>query len=287
MMKHVIKGMLAIGLVILFASPVYAVKPGQSVNPNGFPSGEHFNLNIIAKNPDFSCPSPAFDAYGNPIYGNVVFIPEYPVYGVKILMESGSKGPKSAPAVTELQVTDPCTGFSQDDSATLRLPKNENGYAVYARALAKPTEDSDNPGMIEICDPELVMVEDEFGNDLIYLGLVTSSGFQTTYSVFTRTPGKQTAVDISDLFSWTGSVCYLNPPDTESTPNYCCVDNDSDGVYDECTPVTDPAVPCAGTPVYCVSYTDAWVFNIAGFVNYLWNIDNSGIKLLQVRFYPQ
>ena len=28
------------------------------------------------------------------------------------------------------------------------------------------------------------------------------------------------------------------------------------------------------------------LFNIADFVEYLWDIDNSGVKLLQVRFYP-
>ena len=286
MMRHLMKGMLAIGLVMLFTSSVYATKPGQTVNPNGFPSGEHFNLNIVAKNYDFSCPSLAYDEYGNPVYGNTVFIPEHPVFGVKILMESGSKGPKSAPTLTELQVTDPCAGFSPNDSATLRLPKNENGYAVYARVLGKPTEDPDNPRMIEIFDPELVIVEDEYGNDLLYLGLVTSSGFQTSYSAFTRTTGKSIAVDISGLFKWTGSICYLNPLDGVSIPNYCCVDNNSDGIYDVCTPVTDPAL-CAGTLVYCQSYTDTWVFNIADFVTYLWNIENNGVKLLQIRFYPQ
>lgn len=286
-MKHLIKGMLIVGFVLLI-SPVYATKPGELVNPNGFPSGEHFNLNIIAKGYDFSCPTIEYDEYGDPIYGNVIFIPEYPEYEVQILMESGKKGPKSAPTITELQVTDSCTGFDQNDSATLRLPKNDNGYAVYARALAKPSKDLDDPRTIEIFDPELVMVADENGNDLLYLGLVTDNGFQTTYAEFTRNPGKSKAVDISGLFKWTGTVCYFEPLDELSDPDYCCVDSNLNGIYDEgeCAPY-DPLLPCEGTFVYCESYTNTWVFNIADFVDYLWNIDNNGVKLLQVRFYPQ
>lgn len=283
-MRLLAKGFTAIVLVVLFIAPAYATKPGETVNPNGFPSGAHFNLNIIAKGNSFSCPPLQYDEYGSPVYGNVIFIPEYPVYGVKILMESGMKGPKSAPTLTELQVTDTCTGFGPNDSATLRLPKNENGYAVYARVLAKPTDDPE----IKIFDPELVMVMDEYGNDLLYLGLVTSSGFQTSSMPFTRTTGKSIAVDISGLFKWTGTVCYPDPYDTVSTPNYCCEDFNNDGIYDACAPVTDPAL-CTAIPVYadCVDYTNAWVFNIADYVDYLWNIENSGVKLLQVRFYPQ
>ena len=52
----------AIGLTCILASalagPAWAVKPGQAVNPNGFPSGEHFNLNIHGKKLDFNCPEP-------------------------------------------------------------------------------------------------------------------------------------------------------------------------------------------------------------------------------------
>jgi hypothetical protein len=40
------------------------------------------------------------------------------------------------------------------------------------------------------------------------------------------------------------------------------------------------------TTVYCNEYVDEWVFNIGDFVEYLWNLDNNGVKLLQVRFYP-
>jgi hypothetical protein len=32
----------------------YATQPGQDINPNGFPSGPHFNLNVHGKNSNFS-----------------------------------------------------------------------------------------------------------------------------------------------------------------------------------------------------------------------------------------
>ncbi len=38
---------------------------------------------------------------------------------------------------------------------------------------------------------------------------------------------------------------------------------------------------------YCVDYTDEWVFNIDEFVEYFWDVDNNGVKLAQVRFYPK
>ena len=200
-------------------------------------------------------------------------------------MESGRKGPKSASDIMGLRVTDTCTGFTPDDPAILLLPKNENGYRVYARVLGKPSEDEDSLRVIEIYDPELTLVQDEFGNDLMYLGLVTERGFLTTSASFVRTSGKSQSVDITGLFLWSGSICYLYPPDEFSLPDSCCLDQNGDGIYDQCSPLTEDTV-CEGTPVYCTEYLNEWVFNIGDFVEYFWNIDNNGTKLLQIRFYP-
>jgi hypothetical protein len=289
--------------IMFMTGSAFATKPGAVVNPNGFPSGEHFNLNIIGKKADFVCPDQQYllDADGNqvldgsgnpiPVYGNVIFVPQYSeqAYDIKVLMESGKKGPKSAPAATELEVTDCCTGFSPNDPAKLRLPKNDAGYTVYARVLAKPTDDPN----IEIYDPGLALVEDESGNDLLYLGLVTETGFQTESVSFTRTKGKSKAVDITGLFLWSGSVYYLTEPtEGEYVPTlFCAKDNDGDGVYDEYY-MKDPEAPCdlangfTEVTLYGISYEDTWVFNIADFVEYFWKIDNNGVKLIQIRFYP-
>jgi len=60
--------------------------------------------------------------------------------------------------------------------------------------------------------PELVAAEDENGNDLVYLGLLTETGFQTPTETFTRNKGKSKAIHITGLFNWTGTVCYIEIP---------------------------------------------------------------------------
>jgi len=284
MRKTVSLSFLIIAAITFLAGQTSATKPGQEVNPNGFPSGEHYNLNIIGKKAGFTCQEQEYDENGNPIYGNVVFVPENGE-GIGIYMQSG-KG-KKAEAITELQVIDPCAGFD-GDGATIQLPKNEAGYRVYARALAKPT---DNPDITLV--PSLVAVEDENGNDLIYLGLVTDGGFQALDETIYRAKGKSKAIDISALFKWTGQVCYFSPTDVnqDSTKYICCEDTDLDGVFDSCVEPTlaDGTLTCFGgelVSVYCEAYENEWVFNIGDFVTYLWSADNNGVKLLQVRFYP-
>lgn len=43
-----------------------------------------------------------------------------------------------------------------------------------------------------------------------------------------------------------------------------------------------------GTTVdpYTICYTNEWVFDILGFLNYWWDITNNGLKRLEIRFYP-
>lgn len=286
MKKQVVIVSTVASLVLWLAGSCWATAPGQEVNPNGFPSGEHFNLNIIGKKEGFVPPVQEYDEFGDPIYGNVVFVPQ-DGQGIELYMQSG-KGRKIA-GVTELQVIDNAAGFD-GDGAVLQLPNNSAGYRVYARALATPT---DNPWMT--ISPSLVAVEDDAGNDLLYLGLVTDNGFESADGVtLTRTKGKSTAVNITGLFEWTGDVCYFTQPDGTSTQTQkCCLDGDLDGIYDVCEEpvVVDGIVSCSSIEfdlldLFCVSYADEWVFNIGDFVEYLWSMDNNGSKLIQIRFYP-
>jgi len=285
-MGKLLKEILLTGvMVLLITGYANGTQPGKSVNPNGFPSGDHFNLNIIAKSSDFTCPGFASDEYGYPVYGNVVYIPEYPEYDVRIIMESGKKGPKSAPDTIGLQVTDTCTGFAPNDPASLRFPKNDKGYRVYARVLGMPSGD-DGLRTIEIFDPQFQMVKDESGTDLLSLGLVTENGFLSTSASFVQTTGRPRAVDITGLFQWSGSVCRPASPDESGQPDSCCTDADGDGIFDRCSPVTGDG-PCEGAPVYCTEYMNEWIFNVGDFVDYFWNLDRNGAKMLQIRFYPQ
>lgn len=255
------------------------------INPNGFPSGDHFNLNIHGKKDGYACAEQEYDIYGEPIYGNSIFVPEYGQGS--IFVESG-KG-KRAATVTELQVTDPCA--FDGDGATLQLPPNSNGYRVYARVLAKPT-DEPYLGL----ESSLYMVQDEDGNDLLYLGLVTDDGFETPTISVTRKKGKSKAVDISGMFQWSGTVCYFEEPADgyESSNTVCCSDADADGVLDACSPAVVDATTgletCAeGTTeltTYCKSFSSEWIFNAADYITMLMESNNNGVKLLQIRFYP-
>lgn len=76
----------------------------------------------------------------------------------------------------------------------------------------------------------------------------------------------------------------------------CCIPVDvdenglyDDGVYESCSFINEGDICPEGTELvtaYCITYDNEWVFNIDEFLEYLWNIENSGVKLLQVRFYP-
>jgi hypothetical protein len=123
------------------------------------------------------------------------------------------------------------------------------------------------------------------------MGTLTGSGFSTPTQTFTRKNGKSKAVEISGLFKWTGSVCYLDPTDCPDTTNciltdtaLCCV-SDGLGGYESCGYGGDTCADVLLTG-YCSDYTNEWIFNIADFVDYLWAADNYGLRLLQVRFYP-
>jgi hypothetical protein len=270
----------------LFALPALAVKPGQEVNPNGFPSGEHHTLNIHGKKLDFQCPEPELDENGDPVYGGSIFIPE-DGHGIQIIMESGSSKGKHAAMITDFGVKDPCTADFDGDAAVLQLPPNDKGYRVYGRPLGKPT---DEPSLQVM--PQLLAAVDEFGNDLYLLGQVTDKGFETSSEIFTRKKGKSKAVDITGLFQWSGDVCYFSTalcdPIEECTQNtICCTDADLDGVYESCEFQVD-GMCVVGTPTdaFCKSFAAEWVFSIADFVRYLWDAENSGLKLLNVRLYP-
>ncbi len=274
----------------------------QTVNPNGFPSGPHYNLNLIGKKADYNCTPVQIDEYGNPVYGNVVFLPETG-QDIQILIKSGRKGGKASELYTEFRVTDACAGFD-GNPAVVELPPNGKGYRVYARALAKPV----GTDWTLSYGGSLFSAQDEYGNDLIDLGLVTPDGTGVTGEpvVLQRNKGKSVGVDITPLFLWSGSVCTINfaePPlqtDPMDPVNYrplCWIDNDLDG-FDTDDSFSQPVLGLGGyecsegtgtliwVKVACIEYVNEWIFNIAELVASDWLVDNEGTKLVQLRFYP-
>ena len=325
-MKKSIIVFFAAAAFLVFGFTAHADKPvDENRMPfgNGFPSGYHYNLNLLGKQGHFTCPSPEY-VDGTQVYGNVIFIPrDQGLDLITILMESGKKGPKGAQNTSVLEVTDWCTesfpdsGSGRGDGAILRLPQNDKGYAVYARITGKPDKYGEPTATIV---PELNYVEDEAGNDLVLLGLVDRNGtakftsdgetlYRTSTDTSTKGKGVQKATKLTDLFEWTGEVCYIQPDydlycEGECTPlDLCCVDVDLDGIYEKCNSLTDvgviiddttvecPAADINGDPyislvAQCMTHNNEWIFNIADFVGYLWNLDNTGSYNIQVRFYP-
>jgi len=84
---------------------------------------------------------------------------------------------------------------------------------------------------------------------------------------------------------------HLASADLLQTMVFICYDYDGNNTYtiDECSGDTFGFVEgdCTILTTYCNKYENEWVFNIADFVTYLWNTENNGVKLLQVRFYPR
>ncbi len=342
MMKKLITSSLLLCSMMFFAAgSAFAVKPtaggSPPVNPNGFPAGEHFNLNIHGKKADFNCPDPFGDSCGGVDhsndfgtcvdtdddgvgdtwkYSNSLFIPEDTVENIKILMEtgkSGGRGNKNQALVPDsLVVTDPCA--FDDGEATFQLPPAKNGYWVFFRALAKPTDDPS----LTISDVGMNFFEDGDGHKLYFAGSVgtnfVDSTSNKTYTI-TRSKGKSTAQNLTDLFNFTGDICYLTPTDCPGfldgechTEFLCCTDLDGDSLFDFCELRTDSEPDgdidefdlCVDRDVdgdtvidtfeevtgTCKTYTNEPIFNLADFLQFFMDVDNNGLKLLQVRFYP-
>jgi hypothetical protein len=359
MKKLIMNSLVLCSMMFFVAGSAFAVKPTAEgyppVNPNGFPAGEHFNLNIHGKKADFNCPDP-FDGFCGGVdhtgdfgtcedtdgdgvgdtwkYSNSLFIPEgtvdNPVDGITILMEtgkSGGRGKKNEDLVLQnsLVVKDPCS-FGANDPAVYQLPPAKNGYWVFWRALAKPGHpgDPETDPYLTISDFGVNFFEDGDGNKLYYAGTVGPSSVSSTTNgttTITRTKGQSRAVNITSLFTFTGDICYIEPTDCpgyvdEANPGdcfttfLCCADLDSDGAYDVCelredsefddNEVVDEFDPCIDRDLdndmivddleekigTCKTYTDEPIFNLADFMQFFMNVDNNGLKLLQLRFYP-
>jgi hypothetical protein len=174
--------------------------------------------------------------------------------------------------------------------------------------------------------PNLQLVMDESGNALLLLGFVTPTGIFNSAGLpiyrsdsGTKGKGAKPATNLTSLFNWTGNVCYIqedsdlycleNAVNVCTTKALCCVDTSDpvDGIYDRCDLLTGlggvgvdpdgdgnyvcPATDASGfaytaISAQCRDYENRWVFNIADFVDVLWDIEHTGIYNVQIRFYP-
>jgi len=297
-MKKAAKSLLMILMVLSLASVSYAGKSADAQGVyigNGFPSGPHYNLNVIAKKAGFVCPAQQYmcsdgtpagegctvcESAGlscQPAYGGVIFVPQEPGNTpINILMESGAKGPRGNPEATSLEVTDWCTETFDGSGASFRLPANALGYAVYARIVGDPKQ---NP-QFDFTTPTLKYVIDEGGNPLLLLGFVSNNTvYGSEGQVLSRYDSNQkgrkvqNATNITPFFKFQGGVCYISPdnvatycPEEQNCirQQYCCLDSDNDGIYEFCDFAANLGVPTGevnadGTSIYaCPTTVSNW-----------------------------
>jgi hypothetical protein len=235
----IVVSVIAVVSLVFGASIAMAAKPQNSGSgkdvialSNGFPSGQHFNLNIHGKQAGFSC--------GEDSGGHSVFTLEYcppdettgePTQHIQYV--SNKKA-----SVTELTVLDKCTEAFDTTPAKVQLPYKvmvndtltpAGGYYVFGRILAKPNNGNIEPtsniilypnDVVEACndtDPENPLFPEytECPEDsLLALGLIVGENvYGATPEEYVRFDpmatggkGKSKATDITRLFIYTGWV---------------------------------------------------------------------------------
>jgi len=234
MKKIVLYGLsfMLVGVLVFGIIPAMAGKPMDVIQlSNGFPSGDHFNMNIHGKKNDYQCSNCELctdPATCDPLVldCNVINIPEYTS---KELINTISYVSGKKVQIGELTVFDSCTEAFDSTPAEVWLPYEEKGYYVIARALGKPGKKDEavrriileNIGLEaysleqDVSSPDDVM--SQFGLDMV-LGLITGNGTykmsdsgENTLIRFDPKPedkgrGKSLGKNITDMFLWTGFV---------------------------------------------------------------------------------
>lgn len=201
-----------------------AAKPQKSIElSNGFPSGEHHNLNIHGKKDGFT----GCDETG----GSSIFMPEYGIGTIEFVSNRKAN-------LDSLTALDKCAEAFDGDSAKVQLPYENDGYYVFWRILAKPNNGdtgdassvmlypnmdllslcNDNDGSGEVIDgfDEFTSCEDQNAEGISPLGVITKDGkildpegeeLERFSDDTSKGKGKSKAIDITDMFLWIGVAC--------------------------------------------------------------------------------
>jgi hypothetical protein len=239
-MKRILIVTASVMIVAILAIGVSTANAGKSPKviyySNGFPSGDHFNLNIHGKKIDYVCDPTAG--------GNSIFIPLYSGgdeqngYDASIEYLTNRKS-----SVSELTVLDNCSGFenvvndpSQDepDPAKVQIPYEAQGYYVFGRILGKPKNGKPcigdscpskiilYPNIVrQACNDSEVIGDPPFGEytdcegelalgvivgENLYLPDPAEEAFERFDPGATKGKGKSKATDITRLFTYEGWV---------------------------------------------------------------------------------
>ena len=140
-------------------------------------------------------------------------------------------------------------GNATDGEATLLVPcelGSTLSFNVYAVGLGKP---GGSANVDAVCIFDGTVILDPTTTTLCAEQLLSSGGFDFQVK---RSTGKPVRQDISSVFRATG-----------------CIDLNASGFCD------------TGD----LAFNNVWIFNIAQLLDYFWQYDNNGLKVMQVRFY--
>ncbi len=305
---------LVVTALVFGASIAMAAKPDGSnetkdviAMSNGFPSGMHFNLNIHGKKTDF-------DGDLTSTGGHSVFILEYSLLDNGEPTEHIEYVSNKKSSATELTVLDKYTEAFDNDPAKVQLPREPEGYYVFARILAKPNNSSNDgePSSIILYPNVVVEACNDPGNKdfgdltncpddpLLALGLIVGPNvYGATGEEFVRFDsattskgkGKSKAVDITPLFTYAGWVVDATLDLNEDE----VIDDDDRTLYNTAHGTTYATVEEWLTAMslleppmawYFGPEDNTWIFNIADLVITEQGLENDGTKLVQIRFYP-
>ncbi len=329
----------AVTLGLSFLTPALAAKPQQTIEmSNGFPSGEHHNLNIHGKKDGFS----GCDEVG----GSSIFMAEYGTGTIEFV--SNRKA-----SLESLTAIDKCAEQFDGTSAKVQLPYEDDGYYVFWRILAKPNNgntgdassvmlypnmdllslcnDNDGTGQVIEGFDEFTSCDDQNAEGISPLGVITRDGkildpdgdeLQRFDDTNTKGKGKSKAIDITDMFLWSGVACedtvdrdgdgFITLADFDVTtdgvnnePNgivdifditalgladsFALIDVDGDGIVEspDNGSGTDELLELLKLIPECTVFEEpTWIFTIADLVIHGFDYENNGSKLTQIRFYP-
>jgi len=321
----------ALAALVLSTSTAMADKPQNSGSgkdvialSNGFPSGQHFNLNIHGKDPEtFVCDEKSG--------GNSVFVAEYGASTIQYVSNKKS-------SVYDLTVLDPCAMPEPygDGIAKVQIPYKvmvdgtpipADGYYVFARILGKPNNGKLEPAsniilypntVVEACndteppnpefenytecpeDPELML--GLVVGDNLYLPDPDEEVLRRFEDPTAKGKGKSKAVDITRLFVYTGwvvdatldvnedGVIDINDvPEADYDGDPLTPDNrdyNNDDAIDQADVEAWLTDMAALDPPMAWYFANEWIFNIADLVITEQGLMNDGTKLVQIRFYP-
>jgi len=197
------------------------------------------------------------------------------------------------------------TAFEQHENDTGANPGFDVDETVYLSADAVVSE-----GDTRLANASSQGLDDTEGGDaidcsedtLVGLGLISKNGVfkQTKFGLErfedpepVKGKGKSKAIEITDLFTWSGALCdasldtvapfgVLTPEDFgETDASIAAITGDF------VLPLTDEEfTEFLGTVDGCQVFSEEWIFIIADIVRYGLDYENDGTTLTQMRFYP-